>query len=60
MSTQIKTTVVLKSAHTHEGVKYEAGSTLDVHPIDAGWLIGNGIAEIQHPNAEEKPVNSKK
>ncbi|MDO8180155.1 MAG: hypothetical protein Q7T62_18055 [Undibacterium sp.] len=47
-------TVVLKTKHTHEGVKYEAGSTLNVHPVDAGWLISQGVAEVQHPEAEAK------
>ncbi|MFZ6675380.1 DUF7210 family protein [Undibacterium sp. Xuan67W] len=60
MNNQKTVTVVLKTNHTHEGVKREPGSTLEVHPIDAGWLISNGVAEVQHPNAEEKPVNSKK
>lgn len=60
MNKTITVTVVLKTDHTHEGVKYSAGSPVQVNTMDAGWLVEHGIAEMQHPNAEAKPLNSKK
>ena len=54
MSNLNTVTVILKSKHTHDGVKYDKGSSLEVSTPDASWLIGQGIAEVQHPEAEAK------
>lgn len=47
-------TVILKSKHTHENVKYDKGSSLEVHPADADWLVSQGIAEVQQADTKKK------
>ena len=53
-------TVKLKKDHTHEGVKYDAGTALPVTPADADWLISNGIADPQPEQVPEVKREAKK
>jgi hypothetical protein len=36
-------------AHTHAGLKYDAGSQITIDEADANWLTDNGIAQVNNP-----------
>lgn len=41
------TQLTLNCPHTHAGWQYAPGETLDVEPIAADWLIGQGVAQLE-------------
>ena len=42
--------ITLRTAHTHNGIDYQAGDTIDVPGSDAAWIENNS------PPGEKEPI----
>ena len=42
--------ITLRTAHTHNGIDYQAGDTIDVPGADAAWIENNS------PPGEKEPI----
>lgn len=63
--------IILKQSHTHGGVSYAAGDTIEVVQSIAQWLVEHGVGEygvrvvepvveaVKEPTKEEAPTNLK-